>query len=220
MPAEFDFPRQALSENFHYCGPWLDDSGPGVPFPFERLDGRPLIYGSLGTLQEKDSRYFSLIAEACSGLDAQLILSLGSSSRQNSPSPDLPGNPIVVSYAPQLELLSRAAGTITHAGMNTTQQSLYFGVPLVAIPLTHDQPAIAARLARTGAGLVMSKDRLTPEVLETAIRSILLPGNSYQSNAERMRQACRMAGGVERAADIAEGLTTTTKRAISSTPPP
>lgn len=59
--------------------------------------------------------------------------------------PELPGNPIVVNYAPQLELLKIADLTITHAGVNTTLESLSNGVPLVAIPITNDQPGVAAR---------------------------------------------------------------------------
>ena len=137
MPEEFDFPRKCLPPTFHYCGPWFDDSAAPTAFPFEKLHGRPLIYGSLGTLQEKDSRYFRIIAEACCGLNAQLVLSLGT--REDSPVPELPGHPVVVNYAPQRELFARAAAAVTHSGMNTTMQSLYFGVPLVAIPLTHDQ---------------------------------------------------------------------------------
>jgi zeaxanthin glucosyltransferase len=48
MPREFDFPRTRLPSEFHYLGPWLDSFTPTVPFPYEKLDGRPLIYGSLG----------------------------------------------------------------------------------------------------------------------------------------------------------------------------
>ncbi len=204
MPREFDFPRKHLPDSFHYCGPWFDDFAPKVNFPFEKLDGRPLIYGSLGTLQQKDSQYFHTIAEACCGWNVQLVLSLGA--KEGSPLPNLPGNPLVVSYAPQLELLSRAAATITHSGMNTTLQSLYFGVPLVAIPLTHDQPAIAARLARTGAGIVIPPKRLTPQSLRTALKEVLGTDSTYRENALRMRNVNCQAGGVKRAAEIVESL--------------
>jgi len=46
------------------------------------------------------------------------------------------GSPLVVEYAPQLELLAKARLTITHAGLNTVLDSLSNGVPLVAIPIT------------------------------------------------------------------------------------
>ena len=185
-----------------------------MPFPFEKLDGRPLVYGSIGTLQNTDSKYFQVIAEACSSLDVQLVLSLGVSGKGPSDLCDkpllsgksLPGDALVVSYAPQLELLSRAAVTITHAGMNTTLQSLRFGVPAVAIPLAHDQPAIAARLARTGAGFVIPPSRLTPSRLRNAVQSLLGESSEFRAHAGRVRDAILQAGGVESAADIAEQL--------------
>lgn len=204
MSREFDFPRARLPSTFHYVGPFFDDFSSNVPFPFERLDGRPLIYASLGTLQSKDHEYFNIMAEACANLQVQLVLSLGQA--QEGYSPRLKGNAIVVNYAPQVKLLSQAALTITHSGMNTTQQSLSFGVPLVAIPLTHDQPAIAARLARTGAAIVIPPRKLTVERLREAVRRVLFEHSSYQYQARQMRQAIHNAGGLDRAAELVEQL--------------
>jgi zeaxanthin glucosyltransferase len=202
MPREFDFPRDCPPKDFHYLGPWFDEHSARIPFPYEKLDGRPLIYGSIGTLQEEQNDMFRVMAEACAPLNAQLVLSLGHPESQNSR--ELPGNPLVVNYAPQLELLKRAAVTITHSGMNTTQQSLYFGVPMVAIPLAHDQPAIAARLARTGAGIVIPPSALKVERLRSALRSLLPNQNGYRTQAVRLRQAARASGGVAAAVKILE----------------
>jgi zeaxanthin glucosyltransferase len=202
LPVEFDFPRRHLPETFHYLGPWFDARRNDIPFPFERLDGRPLVYGSLGTLQPEQSPFFGMMAEACSTLEAQLVLSLGK--RREAAVDALPGNPIVVNYLPQIEILSRAAAVITHSGMNTTQQALSFGVPLVAIPLTHDQPAIAVRTARTGAGIVLRPQQLSARRLRTALELVLASGGRFRTNAMAMAEAIRRAGGREKAADIAE----------------
>lgn len=79
QPAFFDFPRRALPSNFHYTAPWHDaHSGEPIPFPWEKLDGRPLVYASMGTLQNRLEFTFSTIAAACAGLDVQLVISLGS----------------------------------------------------------------------------------------------------------------------------------------------
>jgi MGT family glycosyltransferase len=205
MPREFDFPRHRLPATFHYLGPWFDQrSSSSVRFPYGKLDGRPLVYGSIGTLQSTNSRYFRIMAEACAGLDVQLVLSLGHGAGEANL--DLPGHPLVVNFAPQLQLLARASLVITHAGMNTTQQSLHFGVPAIAIPLTHDQPAIAARLSRTGAGIVIPPERLTPARLRAAIQSVLPETSAFRASARRLQASIREAGGVDRAADIAETL--------------
>jgi UDP:flavonoid glycosyltransferase YjiC (YdhE family) len=114
----------------------------------------------MGTLQNRQQNVFYTIAEACAGLDAQLVISLGGSGSPDSLT-GLPGSPLVVGYAPQLELLQKAALTITHAGLNTTLESLTNAVPMVAIPVANDQPGVAARIAWTGAGEVVPFARLS-----------------------------------------------------------
>ncbi len=206
MPAEFDFPRRALPPTMFYTGPWLDerfdDLYSGPEFPFERLDGRPILYASLGTLQSSDSKFFRMIAEACLGLDLQVVMSVAS--KECTSLPTLPGNHLVVRFAPQLRILKYSALCITHAGMNTTMQALSFGKPLIAIPLAHDQPAIAARLKRTGAGMVMSSGDVTSRKLRTAIEMILDKDSAWQVRAKCMQREIVRAGGVDRAADILE----------------
>ena len=150
QPAELEFPRENLPEWFHFTGPYhYSANRKPVPFPWEKLTGQPLIYASMGTLQNRLVDVFKTIASACEGLDAQLVITLGGSFSPES-LPELPGNPLVVSYAPQLELLQKTTLTITHAGMNTTLECLTNGVPMVAIPVANDQPGIASRIAWTG----------------------------------------------------------------------
>jgi MGT family glycosyltransferase len=145
-----------------------------VSFPFEKLTGQPLIYASLGTLQNRLQYVFQYIAQACVGLDAQLIISLGGGISPES-IPELPGSPLVVGYAPQLELLQKASLVITHAGINTTLESLSHGVPMVAIPISLDQPGVAARIAWTGTGEVVPLSRLSFPRLQAAIKRALTP---------------------------------------------
>lgn len=147
QPPEFEFPRTALPKVFHFTGPYSDHASRKiVPFAFEELTGQPLIYASMGTIQNRLIRVFENIAEACVGLDVQLVISLGGSSSPDSLQ-NLPGAPLVVKYAPQLELLKKATLTITHAGLNTSLESLSNAVPMVAIPIASDQPGVAARIA-------------------------------------------------------------------------
>jgi MGT family glycosyltransferase len=206
MPAEFDFPRRMAPGLMHYTGPWMDEKleAPlaGAEFPFEKLDGRPILYASLGTLQSASNRHFEIIAKSCEGIDLQVVVSLGA--REGAHRRKLPGNHLVVAFAPQIELLKRTALTITHAGMNTTMQALSFGIPLVAIPLAHDQPAIAARLKRVGAGIVLSAVEVSVNRLRTAINSIREKDSPWQQRAKFMQEAIAKAGGVVRAVNIIE----------------
>jgi zeaxanthin glucosyltransferase len=202
QPVDFEFPRQDLPETFHFAGPFLDDRArEPIDFPFEKLTGQPLIYASLGTLQNQQMAIFHRIAQACADLPVQLVISLGNSDSQ-LPS-ELLGSPIVVAYAPQLELLKKATLTITHAGLNTVLESLANGVPMVAIPITNDQPAVGARLARTGAGVVVPLSRLSVPRLRTAVRQILAQ-ESYRNNAQQLQASIQKTNGVRYAADIVE----------------
>jgi zeaxanthin glucosyltransferase len=206
QPAEFEFPRQDLPQYFHFTGPYSrPDSREPASFPFEQLTGQPLIYASMGTLQNRLSGVFENIAEACVGLDAQLVIALGG----NPPSlPNLPGSPLVVGYAPQLELLQKATLTITHAGMNTALESLSNGVPMVAIPVANDQPGVAARIIWTGTGEVITLPKLSNLTLQAAIEKVLTE-DAYKQNAVRLQAAIRSAGGVSRAADIVDRVAQT-----------
>jgi MGT family glycosyltransferase len=206
LPQAFDFPREHLPDHFHYIGRFQDPTGTepitfdNIDFPFERLNGQPLIYASLGTLQNQRPEIFECIAKSCVSLDAQLVISLGNPQAQSI---DLPGNPIVVPFAPHQKLIERSQVVVTHAGMNTVLTALGCGVPLVAIPITNEQPGIAARLARTKAGKTLQLGKLNETILRTAISEVL-SDSSYRDNAQRLQKIIQASGGVEQAADIIE----------------
>lgn len=214
QPAEFEFPWQHLPPHFHFTGPYANPaSRESVPFPFEKLTGQPLIYASMGTIQNRLFEVFRDIAQACMGLDAQLVISVGGAASPES-LPELPGNPLVVSYAPQLELLQKATLTITHAGLNTVLQSLSCGVPMVAIPVTNDQPGTAARIVWTGVGEAIPIAHLNVSSLRSAIAKVLSE-DSYKKNALRLQAAIGRAGGVSRAIDIVEQAVSTGKPVLA-----
>ncbi|MCG6133107.1 MAG: glycosyltransferase [Nostoc sp. LLA-1] len=213
-PAEFEYPRQELPPWFHFTGTYhTSASRPDVPFPYEKLNGKPLIYASMGTLQNRLTWVFQTIASACEGLDAQLVISLGGSAKPES-LPELPGNPLVVEYAPQLELLEKATLMITHAGMNTTMECVKNGVPMVAIPIANDQPGVAARIAWTGVGELVPLKKLNVPRLQHVIKRVFTE-QSYKQNALRLQAATLQAGGVTRAADIIEQVVSTRKPVLA-----
>jgi UDP:flavonoid glycosyltransferase YjiC (YdhE family) len=69
QPAELEFPRQQLPPYFHFTGPFHSPVGRTIPnFPYEKLTGQPLIYASMGTIQNRLLEVFQMIAEACMDL--------------------------------------------------------------------------------------------------------------------------------------------------------
>ncbi len=205
QPPGFDFPRKELPANFHFVGPLHSSASRGrTDFPWDRLDGRPLIYASLGTIQNRLGWAFRAIAEGCEGLDAQLVLSLGGGLEQ-ARFANLPGDPIVVPFAPQLELLKHAAVCITHAGLNTALESLTNGVPMVAIPITNDQPGVAARVRWTGSGEVVPLKKLNAASVRQAVSNVLTKPR-FRDHARKLQAGIAGLKPLERASEIVESV--------------
>jgi len=203
-PKEFDFPSSHWPPQFHHTGPFHDGSGRNDPdFPWDRLTGEPLIYASMGTLQNGQGGVFNTIAQAVGErAGMQLVLSIGPVLDPQQIK-SLPANAIVVDRVPQIEVLKRSALCITHAGLNTTLEALTQGVPLVAIPVTNDQPGVAARIAYTKTGTFVPMKELTVPRLTLLIDEVLR-NPEYRENANRLRQAIANTNGLEKAVDLLE----------------
>jgi zeaxanthin glucosyltransferase len=203
QPPGFEFPRHDLPADFHFVGPLHQRMDrPETSFPWERLDGRPIVYASMGTLQNRLDWIFEVILNACAGRDVQLVLSLGGRSDPGKFG-EVRNNAVIVGYCPQIELLHRAAVCVTHAGLNTVLESLAQGVPMVAIPITNDQPGVAARIAWSGTGVVLPAKRLNPSRLADAlVRVLSIPG--YRENALRLSREINRLNPLERASEIVE----------------
>src|SRR5215468_11158005 len=204
LPAALELPGRRLPPGFHHTGPWTDAEGRApVDFPWERIDpSRPLVYASMGTLQNGVLRTFRMIAEACVGLNLQLVISLGGG-QDPALLADLPGDPIVVGYAPQLDLIRHSALTISHGGLNTALESLACGVPMVVVPVTYDQPGVGARIEYAGVGRSIPIARLTLKRLRLAVRTVL-DDPAYRMRSGQLRAKIEEADGLTRAADLIE----------------
>ena len=199
-----------MPDHFHYTGPWhAPERDEGIEFPWEKLDGRPLVYASLGTLQNKLRHVYAAMAEAARGLDMQMVLALGNPSAKLDITP--PENVLVVGYAPQLPLLDRSTIAITHAGLNTVLECLARAVPMVCLPVTNDQPGVARRVEWLRAGEVLPVGRVTPaRVRDCLIR--VLSGRTYHDTATECRTKLALVDGVRRTADVIEEAFATGKR--------
>jgi zeaxanthin glucosyltransferase len=170
---------------------------------WERLNGKPLIYASMGTLVNGLPNVYGTILEAASEFpEMQMVLSVG----RNFNPDDLgriPSNTIVVRTAPQIDLLKRAALCITHAGLNTALEALAQGVPMVAIPVGFDQPGVAARIAYHGVGEFIEVGNLTTRRLSDLIARIK-ENPKYRCKAGWFQKVLAETRGLDIAADIVE----------------
>ena len=204
VPQAFDFESSHWPSHFHHTGPFHNGKGrENVDFPWERLTGEPLVYASMGTILNGQVDVFRTIVTAVAkNKNLQLVLSIGDQIDPKRIGP-VPNNAIVVKRAPQLELLKRATVCITHAGLNTVLESLAQGVPQLAIPITYDQPGVAARIAHKRTGVVTSLDKLTADHLAFLLNEVLT-NPTYRENARKLQKAIAEVNGLSVAADLIE----------------
>jgi len=182
---------------FQFVGPCCAFRPDAPPFPFERLDDRPLVLVSLGTVYGRRPDFLrKCMAELAHG-PWQVVLATGGDS---SIGDGAPANFIVRPWVPQVDILRRAAAFVTHGGMNSVQEALYYGVPLVLAPQAADQFWISGRAAELGAGIVLGASRLPAGAIRASVVQVLC-GAGYASAAARIAHSLHAAGGHTKAAD-------------------
>jgi MGT family glycosyltransferase len=198
--AAIDFPRAALEPGFHHLGPFR--TADEEQFTLSQQDERPLVFCSLGSLQGARAAIFHKVAAACRDLGLRLVIAHGGKLGADAIAA-LPGTPMVYDFVPQRAVLKQAALAVSHAGFNTVLDALSFGVPLVTIPIAFEQPATAARLHHAGVAEVLKPGKLGGQGLHQAIEAVLREPR-YRERAQAVAADIASAGGVRRAADLAE----------------
>ncbi len=152
---------------------------------------RPLVYCSLGTYWSMDRVFLRRVLDVFETRpDWDLVLGLGGKLEAEALAP-LPGNALVLDFAPQLEVLRRADCAITHGGITTINECIELGVPMVVYSTRHvDQNGCAVRVAHHGLGVVGDKDVDDAEVMAGKIERALTDP-TIRRNVHAMRELFR-----------------------------
>jgi zeaxanthin glucosyltransferase len=202
----FDFPRRALLDIVHSCGPLRDEDRAG-DLVLSDTGGRPLVYATLGTLQGKRVSLFHKIAEACRRLDLALLIAHGGR-LSDAEAAALPGNPIVRAWVPQRTVLRHAALAVSNAGLNTVLDALACAVPVVALPIAFEQRATAARLEHVGAGVSLRALGLRTARLARTLDAAM-QNEELRKKTAVLAAEITAARGAPRAAEIVERVSAT-----------
>jgi MGT family glycosyltransferase len=202
IPREFQPAGDTFDTSFHFVGPSLGQRAVEETWQPGAKD-RPLVFISLGTTPLNDRPdFFRMCLEAFAATPWQVAMAIGDRIGVSELG-EIPDNVEVRAFFPQLDVLRRADVFLSHAGMNSTMEALYFEVPLVAFPLQPEQEANARRVEDLGLGRRLPAEALLPATIRTVVTEVS-DDQEIRRKMGTMSQRVRGAGGSTAAADAIE----------------
>ncbi|WP_268624254.1 macrolide family glycosyltransferase [Paenibacillus alvei] len=196
---QFQYESETFDDTYKFVGPSIIEREDRLEMlPFKDLNNKKIIYISMGTILSLEPEIFQMCIEAFKDLDVYVIVSDKNLSARNDI--EIPSNFFVYRHVPQLEVLNYCNVFITHCGMNSTNEGLYFNTPLVMIPSVNDQHMVAQRVEQAGAGIRLEKNKLSSSQIKSAVLEVM-HNPLYKLNCEHIGRSLREAGGFVRAAD-------------------
>lgn len=192
--------KELFPAHYFFTGPSisLETRILDTDFPIEKLEGKKVVYVSLGSIIV-NKQFITTCIQAFTGTDFLVVLNIGKAFKKEAF--QVPDNIILCHFAPQLEVLSRTNVFITHGGMNSVQEGIYFEVPLIVLPQVSDQFLVAQTVVNHKLGVWAKLKTITAkELLETTNR--MYSDKQIKRNLQQMSKALKEAGGVEKTTDI------------------
>lgn len=189
---EFQPCSETFSDKYAFVGPSVRPAAESISKTKEKL-----IYISMGTVVNDSLKFYKKCIEALAGTEYQVIMSVGNLVRIEDLG-TIPENISVKNFVDQIAVLEQADVFLSHCGMNSVNESLYYRVPLVTYPQTTEQAGVAARVEQLGAGLCLKKT--SPAAIRQAVEQVLNTP-SYLENAIIVSEGFKRCPGAKGAAD-------------------
>ena len=194
---EFQPCSETFSEKYVFVGPSIR--------PVENMIEKKadkLIYISMGTVINDSTEFYKKCIEALANTKYQVIMSVGNLINIEDLG-DVPDNITISRFVDQIAVLSQADVFLTHCGMNSVNESLYYKVPLVMLPQTSEQDGVATRVEQLGAGVRLK--HINAKAIRETIESVLNT-KSYYEQASKISQSFHKCTGAKGAADKIEQM--------------
>ena len=185
---------ETFSDRYHFIGPSMRP----ITQPMEKTADKT-VYVSMGTVN-KNLEFYRSCMDAFKDTGWQVIVSMGVNSEHFDSVPD---NVQIYESVDQMAVLSIADAFVTHCGMNSASEGLYYRVPLVLFPQTPEQGAVAKRTEELGAGIRLKS--IAPEAIRSAVSTVLTEP-SYRENAGKISDSFHACGGVSEAVEFLETI--------------
>jgi MGT family glycosyltransferase len=197
-PAELDYPRSVpLAPTWHN----LETSVRATDEPWSppERDGRALVYLSLGSLGSADVALMERLVELLSRTPHRYVVSRGPQHAGYELADNMAGE----EFLPQTSVLPHVDAVITHGGNNTTTECMWFGKPMLVLPIFWDQHDNAQRVHESGYGVRLPTYELGEEELAGALDRLLADGG-LRRRCEAAGERLRRRRGTVLAADLIE----------------
>lgn len=189
---EFQPCADTFSDKFAFVGPSVRPAESEFTKRREKL-----VYISMGTVNNDMLPLYKNCIAALADGDWQIVISAGERA-DISALGALPENVEVYPRVDQIAVLQEADAFISHCGMNSVSESLYFSVPIAMLPQTKEQQAVAARTAQLGAGIMLADSE--PETIRAAVEKLIYE-SGYKLSAEKISEGFKACQGAKAAAD-------------------
>lgn len=194
---EFQPCSKTFSDKYVFVGPSIRP----VENVIEKKSDK-LIYISMGTVINDSVEFYKKCIEAFANTKYQVIMSVGNLINIEDLGA-IPDNITISRFVDQIAVLSQADVFLTHCGMNSVNESLYYKVPLVMFPQTSEQDGVATRVEQLGAGIRLKN--INVKSIRTTIENVLNT-KSYYEQASKISQGFRKCTGAKGAADKIEKM--------------
>lgn len=194
---EFQPCADTFSNKYTFVGPSIRILDHEVTKP-----KRKTVYISLGTVNNIKIDFYKKCIEAFANEDLDIIMSVGTFIDMKKLG-DVPKNFTVATSVNQIEVLQKVDVFLTHCGMNSVNEALYYSVPLVLFPQTPEQSSVAYRVNELGAGIYLEND--SPLKIRETVMEVLAK-DGYKECADKIATGFHQSGGYTLAADKIEGV--------------
>ncbi len=190
---------EVFKDNYSFVGPSIEMREESLEF-LPHLDSqKKLIYISMGTIYNDNLDFYKVCVEAFKGSNYEVIISVGDFVNVSA-FKTLPSNITIKNYVPQLEVLKKADLFITHAGMNSVNESVMMEVPMILIPVIQEQQMNASRIAQLGGGMYLEQKSITSSLLLKSAEKVL-NDPSFHECIVSLKETFIKAGGYRKAVD-------------------
>ncbi|MGA8117309.1 MAG: macrolide family glycosyltransferase [Actinocatenispora sp.] len=201
LPRAFQPHGDTFDERFTFVGHAVEDAAGDVPAWSPPAGAGPVVLMSLGT-EAADPAFFATCREAFAGGPEHLVMTLG---RRHAPVGEpTPSNMETHEWLPHPAVLPHADVFVTHGGMGSIVEALYFGAPMVVVPHMPEPELNGRRIVELGLGRLLPVGELTADTLRAAVREVAAD-DALRARVARMRDSLLADGGIPRAVEALEG---------------